>query len=153
MFGVLWLSVVVNQEDMQGSWAVDTFDAGEFDVTGGRGAGDEGDRTRRRSGKLGDAFRDDANDLLGEDDAEVAIRHEGERTASLVRTAVEHDGTGLRDGKGAAGQHAVALVKLLVGEWRVVAQRLNPSAATLWVYQWGPRDGGCRTACKQRQSL
>src|SRR3954452_475537 len=63
---------------------VDALDAVEFDVRGGRRAGDERDRaTVARGGReRGDRVRNGRDDVLGEDDADVVIGHERERAAA-----------------------------------------------------------------------
>jgi hypothetical protein len=60
----------------------------------------------------------------------------------LLCAAIQHDRAGLGNGEGAASQHAVALVELLVREWRVVVERFN----SIWEPLFGDISGDSKTA-------
>ena len=89
------------------------------------GPGDEGeratigDRCREPLDRLGNG----REHLLGPDDADMQIRDQRERAASLTRSRVEHDRAGVGDRQRAAGDHSVARVELGEGERRIVGER------------------------------
>ena len=60
---------------------------------------------------------------LGRDDADVQVGHQRQRADALTGPAVQHDGAGLRDGGGAAGEHAVHPIER---RDRRITRRLHP---------------------------
>ena len=77
-------------------------------------------------GQRGDRVGHAGDDRVGLDDADVPVRHEGERAAAGALAAVEDDRAGLGDGQRAAGEHAVEPVERLRGQRRVVGHDLDP---------------------------
>src|SRR5262249_24051297 len=108
-----------DDEDDEGAWAVDTFDAAELDVRRGRRPGDERDRPALAGDELAEArnrFRDQLDDLLGFDDTDVQIGDERDRASAFARPAGQRDRPGLGNGHGAAGDVAVECVELACRE-------------------------------------
>jgi hypothetical protein len=98
---------------------VHALDAVEFDVRGCRRAGDESygpSLGLYRVFEFGEGFGDEAYDLVLPHDAQVVVGQEGERPAALGSPGVEDDGAGLGYPQSTAGQHAVAVIELIVGE-------------------------------------
>ena len=91
-------------------WAVHTLDPVELDVTRRGWAADPGQRTARIQHR--ERLRHVAGDLVGAHDADVDIGEQREHAASLTRSGVQHDGPGLGDRRGTAGDHGVDGVKL-----------------------------------------
>ena len=106
------------EDHVQGARAVDAFDAVELDVAGGARPADEGQRPARI--EPGEGFGHAGDDLLGVDDADVQVGHQADGPAAAERGAVQHDGAGLGDRDGAAGDHRVDVVELHRGQVRPV---------------------------------
>src|SRR4051812_33119502 len=88
---------LADQDDVEGAGAVDAFDAVEFDVAGGGGAGDPG--CRAVWVEAGEGLGEGVHDLVGcVDDADVVVGDEGEDAAALVGCCVEDEGAGFGDG-------------------------------------------------------
>ena len=72
------------------------------------------------SGRAGPPPAAHGHDLIEPDDTDVAVRHERAGPATLGRTTVQHDGSGLGDRDGAAGEHRGDPVEVGGGEIRPV---------------------------------
>ncbi len=104
-------SGVMHHENVQRARAMHTFDAVEFDIAGGRGAGYEGDRAsfgENSVAQVGDGFRHEVDDLRLKDNAQVIVWQQGNGASSLVGPAVQHNGAGLCNAQRAAGQRAIS---------------------------------------------
>lgn len=97
-------------DDIEAAGAVDAFDAFEFDVGGGAGPADHG----QRPGAIDtdQCLREDADDVGGPDDADVVVRDQGDGTPALAGAGVEDDGAGHGDRDGAGGDHGVDGVQI-----------------------------------------
>ncbi len=78
---------------VQSPRAVHALDPVELDVGGGRRPGDERERPPGPDRLLEprDRLGNEAHDLILPDDADVKVRHEGQRPPALARPAVEHE--------------------------------------------------------------
>ena len=101
MQALFLLGLTFREYHVQGPGAVDAFDSGHFDVRGGGGAGDCGDRQSLEWFHLADRFGDGFNHLAFEYYAEVVVGNQGDRAASFVWRVAQEDGSGERDGGGA----------------------------------------------------
>src|SRR4051812_13450281 len=96
----------LDEQDLEAPRPMNPFDPIELDVAGGARPRDEGERPARAlqgTDRLGHG----GDDLGALDEAHVQVGDEGQRTPARAFSAVEHDGAGLRDGQGAAGEGAV----------------------------------------------
>src|SRR5579884_2913173 len=112
-------SGAMHHENVQRARAMHALDAVEFDIAGGRGAGDEGDRAslgENGVAQVGDGFRHEVDDLRLKDNAQMIVWQQGNGASSLISAAVQHNSAGLRNAQRAAGQRAIAAIQLLVAE-------------------------------------
>ena len=58
------------------------------------------------------AMASTGHDLLDGDDADMAIRHQGQASTPLAEAVGEHDGAGLRDAQGRLSDHGIEAVQL-----------------------------------------
>ena len=93
-------------------------------------SGRDGSSSVERVGHVGD-------DLVGVDDADVEVGHQGDRATALAGAVVEHDRAGLGDAEPGAGDDGVEGVELGGGEAVVGARRPGTSRS---------RSGGTTTA-------
>jgi hypothetical protein len=132
---------------------MDPLNAIQLKGAGSRGTLNEGHWPCRSLCQASNAFGDDTENLLCPHDAEVAIWYQGESSPSLIGTTVEYDGACLRDSEGAAGQNSIALIDLLMGEWRIISQRHQPGWQPLSRYISGKGeadDGVAHAGCRDR---
>mgnify|MGYP001757342605 CR=1 FL=1 len=88
------------------------LDTSELDIGGSGRARDPGCRLLRVH--TGDDLGDAVDDLILVDDAQVAIRNQGERATAAALIRLEHDGAGLGGGDVRQGDNGVGLIE---GAW------------------------------------
>src|SRR5712691_5695462 len=115
---------LLEDDDGERSGAVHALDALQLDVRGCRRARDEGQRAALESAQACECLRDRLDDLLGANDADVQVRYERQRSASLDRSACENERPRLGDCDRAAGDDSVEGVELARGE-TVVLDRVR----------------------------
>src|SRR4029077_10491769 len=129
-----WLASLLglDQDDLEGAGAVHPLDPVQFDVAGGRRAADPG---QGASGvQPGQGLGDQADDLVGPDQAQVVVGDQRQGATSLVRRTVEDDGARLGDRNGGAGDDAVHAVErgggeAVVGDGLDTGRPAGPAAA------------------------
>ena len=108
-----------DDHDHEGAWPVDPLDALELDVAGCAGAADPCERSGpvgvgsepgHRVGKVMDH-------LVGADDADVGVRHQGQLAPALVGPVVEDDRAGRGDSDGRAGDDGVVMAASKQERW------------------------------------
>ena len=118
--------LALDEDHLEAARAVDTLDPLELDVARRGRAADPGLGTGRLEAR--ESLRNRANDLIHAHDAHMQVRKQAQHAAALVGAGIEDDRACLGDGDRAAGDDAVETVQVLIREWRVVDDSLEPDA-------------------------
>src|ERR1700692_4723547 len=92
---------------------MDAFDTGHLYVRGGGWTGDVSCEARRLR-EAGKIFRKRLDNLTGTQNTQMEIRQQGDYATALFQTMMQNDGSGIGDGRRSRGDHASAMLDLVV---------------------------------------